>query len=66
MDTEREKMLQGQLYDPFDAELVAARMRARDLCQALNATPESQSDERRRIVRSGVAKSSIARFVTTT
>ena len=51
MNTEREKMLQGQLYDPFDPELVAARTHARDLCQALNATPESQSDERRRIVR---------------
>jgi len=51
MDTEREKMLQGQLYDPFDPELVAARTRARDLCQALNATSESQSEERRRIVR---------------
>src|SRR5262245_60380115 len=30
--TEREKMLAGQFYDPFDAELVAARTRARDLC----------------------------------
>ena len=31
--TEREKMLAGELYDPLDAELVAARERARDLCQ---------------------------------
>lgn len=30
-------MLAGELYDPLDAELVAARGRARDLCQA----PES-------------------------
>ena len=51
MTTEREKMLAGQLYDPFDPELVAARVRARDLCQALNATSEAQQEERRRILR---------------
>jgi maltose O-acetyltransferase len=49
--TEREKMLAGELYDPQDPELAAARARARDLCRALNMTPESQQDERRRIVR---------------
>ena len=31
MPTEREKMLAGELYDPLDPELVAARERARDL-----------------------------------
>jgi maltose O-acetyltransferase len=49
--TEREKMLAGQLYDPFDSELAGGRERARDLCQALNATRESQQEERRRILR---------------
>jgi len=49
MTSEREKMLAGELYDPLDAELVAARIRARDLCQALNATREADQDERRRI-----------------
>jgi maltose O-acetyltransferase len=49
--TERQKMLAGELYDPFDAELVAGRERARDLCQALNATREAQHEERRRILR---------------
>ena len=49
--TEREKMLAGELYDPLDPELVAARARARDLCQDLNGTRESQQDERRRILR---------------
>ena len=48
--TEREKMLAGELYDPFDPELVARREHARDLCQALNATRESQQPERRRIL----------------
>ena len=51
MKTEREKMLAGELYDPLDAELVAGRVRARDLCQALNATREGEPEDRRRIVR---------------
>ncbi len=51
MPTEREKMLAGALYDPLDADLVRARDRARDLCQALNATREAEVDERRRILR---------------
>jgi maltose O-acetyltransferase len=48
--TEREKMLAGELYDPLDAELVAARERARDRCQDLNATREAHTVERRRIL----------------
>ena len=48
---EREKMLAGELYDPLDPELVAARERARDFCQALNATREGEHEERRRITR---------------
>ena len=51
MATEREKMLAGELYDPLDAELVAARKRARSLCLALNATGEAELGERRRILR---------------
>jgi maltose O-acetyltransferase len=51
MDSERQKMLAGELYNPFDPELAAARERARDLCQALNATREAQQDERRQILR---------------
>ena len=50
MSSEREKMLAGELYDPLDPELVASRVRARDLCQALNATREADEDERRRIL----------------
>jgi maltose O-acetyltransferase len=49
--SERQKMLAGDLYDPLDPELVAARERSRDLCQALNATREGQHEERRRILR---------------
>jgi maltose O-acetyltransferase len=51
MRSEREKMLAGELYDPFDPELVSGRGRARDLCQALNATRESDVEQRRQILR---------------
>ena len=51
MRSEREKMLGGELYDPLDAELVAGRERARDLCQALNATREADESARRQILR---------------
>jgi maltose O-acetyltransferase len=44
-------MLAGELYDAMDDELVVARERARDLCRDLNATRDSQADERRRILR---------------
>ncbi len=50
MKTERQKMLAGELYDALDAELVAARNRARDLCQALNATRETEQHARRQIL----------------
>lgn len=50
MSSEWEKMLRGELYDPFDPELARARNRARDLCQDLNATREEQQEERRRIL----------------
>ncbi len=50
MRTEREKMIAGELYDPLDPELVKARIRARDLCQDLNATRERDEAERRRIL----------------
>ena len=50
MPSEREKMLAGELYDAMDPELLAGRTRARDLCQALNATRESDTDARRAIL----------------
>lgn len=51
MSSERQKMLAGELYNPLAPDLVAARQRARDLCQALNATREAEEEERRRILR---------------
>ncbi|MCE9607127.1 MAG: sugar O-acetyltransferase [Planctomycetia bacterium] len=50
MRTELEKMLAGELYDPLDPALAAARDRARDLCQDLNATREADVALRRRIL----------------
>ncbi|MFG3597869.1 sugar O-acetyltransferase [Bradyrhizobium sp. RDI18] len=50
MQSERQKMLAGALYDPMDTELVEARARARNLCLDLNATREAQQEERRRIL----------------
>ena len=51
MKSERSKMIAGELYDPFDPELVAAREHARDLTHALNQTRESEQEERRRILK---------------
>jgi len=48
--SERRKMVAGELYDPMDDDLVAARTRARNLCQLLNAAPEADTETRRRIV----------------
>ena len=50
MRTELEKMLAGEPYKPMDPHLAAQRARARDLCQALNATHEADLDERRRLL----------------
>ena len=50
MRTERDKMLAGELYDALDPDLVRERDRARDLCQTLNATRESDREIRRRIL----------------
>lgn len=51
MPSEREKMLAGELYDALDPELVAARDRARDLCQTLNATREAEQEIRRELLK---------------
>lgn len=51
MKTEKSKMLAGEMYDAFDPELVAARERARDLCQELNSSRERDETVRRRILK---------------
>ena len=49
MKTERQKMLAGELYDAMDAELVAARQRARALHRQLAET-DLESAEHRQVL----------------
>ena len=45
--TEKEKMLRGMLYlADDDPQLLSERMRAKDLCFALNQLPPSHREER--------------------
>jgi len=56
MQSEKEKMLAGEMYDALDTALVEARDHARDLCQDLNATREKDQEVRRRILKELFAK----------
>jgi maltose O-acetyltransferase len=47
--TEQQKMLAGELYDALDPELVAGRVKARELCQQLNAASDRNEDLRRQL-----------------
>lgn len=47
MHSEKEKMLAGERYNPAEPELVAERLRARELCLELNSLPPRASDARR-------------------
>jgi len=51
MRSEREKMLAGELYDPLDPELAAARTTARQLCRELNFSSEEDLECRRNILK---------------
>ena len=48
MDSEKEKMLDGELYDASDPQLVAERERARDLTRRYNRTAAGDAEERER------------------
>lgn len=50
MPTEKEKMLNGELYDPRDPELVADRERARELTARYNRTAASDREERQALL----------------
>src|SRR5690606_10745709 len=56
MKTEKEKMLDGELYDPLDQQLSEERMKARLLIKALNETGEDEV-----IKRTGILKELIPR-----
>ncbi len=51
MSPEKEKMLAGALYDPFDQQLSDERRRARLLLKALNETRDDQTEERSRLIK---------------
>ncbi len=51
MNSEKQKMLAGELYDPLDPLLCVERQRARDLCQRLNQSREEQQVVRKEILR---------------
>lgn len=51
MQTEKEKMLAGELYDPLDEQLTAERLKARLLTKELNDLREDAVEERTRILR---------------
>jgi maltose O-acetyltransferase len=50
MQTEKEKMISGQLYDAGDPQLVAERRRARDLCGELNRSRDGDKALRARLL----------------
>lgn len=50
MTSEKEKMLAGELYDPFVPELVAERERARELFRLYNQTAETDNEGRRLVL----------------
>jgi maltose O-acetyltransferase len=50
MNTEKEKMIAGEMYVASDPQLVAERRRARDLCRELNLSRDGEGDLRGRIL----------------
>jgi maltose O-acetyltransferase len=50
MRSEKEKMVDGELYDPTDPELVADRNRARNLTQRYNDTRPDEQTARRELL----------------
>ena len=48
--TEKEKMLNGELYDPSDSELLGLRVKAHRLCKDYNDTYETDEDRRTAIL----------------
>jgi maltose O-acetyltransferase len=51
MESEKEKMLSGRLYNAADTELVRERAHARELLFQLNHTRPSEADKRKEILR---------------
>ncbi len=56
MNSEKSRMLAGELYDAGDAELVTDRRRAHMLCHELNRLGPDATDERQRLLDALVGK----------
>ena len=63
MESEKGKMLKGELYNPFDPQLVRERLRARELCMAFNSTSPDEMDERSRLIRELIPESGQGVFI---
>jgi maltose O-acetyltransferase len=50
MTSEKEKMLNGELYDASDSQLVAERKRARGLTRRYNRTTENDGEQRQHLL----------------
>jgi maltose O-acetyltransferase len=50
MRSEKDKMLSGELYNPFDPKLCVERREARLLVKRLNDTGDDQVEERKRLI----------------
>lgn len=59
--SEKEKMINGEKYNPMVPELIQARTRAKELCQKYNSLPQDSKDEKNNILKElfGKTKNSI-------
>lgn len=48
--SEKEKMINGEIYQPFDKELEADRLRAKELCIKYNLLLPSQKNEKKELL----------------
>jgi maltose O-acetyltransferase len=51
MKSEKQKMLEGELYEPWDEELMKERERARYLVRQFNSTTETEYDKRIELIK---------------
>ncbi|RLL44888.1 acetyltransferase [Oceanobacillus piezotolerans] len=51
MVSEKEKMIEGEIYNPADQELVRDRINARSKTRIFNATLETEDEERKKLLK---------------
>ncbi len=55
--SEKAKMIAGEMYFPFDKELIEDRNKAKELCFELNTLPPSKTDKRKNIIKNLLGES---------